>query len=163
MATLKPRWCPDRLSSVFWLVFGFSTVYFSKKIGTGTLSVPGPGFLPFWSGIGVSCLSVVILLQSVKTRHKGQPQTIGELWTGQDWRKALMVTAVLLGYFFIFTRLGFLVSTTGLLIFLFRIIQPMRWMFAAGGALLASVTSFVVFDLFLKVQLPRGLVEKLLF
>ncbi len=37
----------DKFSSAVWLVLGVVVVYYSKTLGLGRISSPGPGFLPF--------------------------------------------------------------------------------------------------------------------
>jgi hypothetical protein len=40
---------------------------------------------------------------------------------------------------------------------LFRFVEPQKWVVAVGGSALASIASYVVFELWLKTQLPRGI------
>jgi hypothetical protein len=79
------------------------------------------------------------------------------------WAKGVYVILALLIYTLAFTHIGFVLSTILLLIFLFKAIEPEKWMIAIGGAILASLVCFVVFSLWLDVQLPRGFIEKILF
>ncbi len=60
-------------------------------------------------------------------------------------------------------RSRFSLSTMILLVFLFKAIEPQKWSVALGGALITSLLSFVIFARWLDVQLPRGILEKLLF
>jgi hypothetical protein len=69
----------------------------------------------------------------------------------------------LLVYNFIFVYLGFILSTILLLLFLFKAIEPQKWSVAVAGALIASLAAYVLFARWLDVQLPVGIVEKLLF
>ena len=82
---------------------------------------------------------------------------------GMRWVKGIYVLLALLIYTFAFVHIGFVLSTILLLVFLFKAIEPERWTIAIGGAILASLVCFVVFSLWLDVQLPRGFIEKVLF
>jgi len=53
--------------------------------------------------------------------------------------------------------LGFLMVTFLLLIFLFRGIEPQRWLVSVGGSALASLICYAIFELWLKTQLPKGI------
>ena len=68
-----------------------------------------------------------------------------------------IILAVLFGYSLFLDTLGFLVSTFILLLMLFRFVGPQKWVVAVGGSALASIASYVVFELWLKTQLPRGI------
>jgi len=153
----------DGMSSLFWLIFGMAAVYLSYRLGLGELTRPGPGFLTFWSGIILCILAVVIFFRAHIWSGEEKTKRLGQVWTGLNWPKAVIILVLLLAYAFTFTRMGFLASTTLLLFCLFKAIDPLRWWVAIGGAALASLVSFVVFDLGFRVQLPHWLPEMLLF
>ena len=153
---------PDKVSSIFWVAVSLIMMISSYKLKLGTLAHPGPGFLPFSAGLGLFILSVTVFLRtgmSVDGKAKG----IKELWEGAHWSKTVIVAAALLLYALIFSHLGFVLSTILLLVFLLRAIEPVGWFAAVGGATIASFGSFAVFALWLQVQLPRGIIERLCF
>jgi hypothetical protein len=55
--------------------------------------------------------------------------------------------------------LGFLISTFIFLAFLLRVIEPQRWSVALLGSLAASAAFYFIFEMGLKSQLPRGLIQ----
>ena len=154
---------PDRVSSIFWLIFGIPVAFLSYKLGLGELTRPGPGFLTFWCGLILCGLSVLVF---VRDRIAGRGETtkgIRYLWSTVQWSKALITVLVLVAYALTFERVGFLLSTIVLLIVLFRAIDPMKWWAAIVVAVLASFVAFVVFDMAFQVQLPHAHPETLLF
>jgi len=154
---------PDQFSSLFWLVVGMAVIYWSCRLGLGTLTNPGPGFLPFWCALILSGLSCLVFLHRLLARTEGETRKLRHLWQGARWLRGIYVVAALLAYTLLFTTLGYLLSTIALLLFLFKAIEPQKWAVAVGGAILASLVSFVLFALWLDVQLPRGVVERFLF
>ena len=154
---------PDKVSSMFWMIFSIIIIYASYKLRIGSLDKPGPGLLPFLSGLILFGVSVRVFLRGGINGSEQKVTRIRQLWQGLNWPKAVIVTIALVLYTFILTRLGFLLSTILLLIFLFRAIDPVRWVVSVGGAFIASFISFAVFVLWLKVQLPRGMIERLFF
>jgi putative tricarboxylic transport membrane protein len=154
---------PDNLSSIFWMAVSLLIMYSSFKLKLGNLVHPGPGFLPFMAGLILCVLSILVFLIGGRGAHDGKARSIRQLWEGMNWSKTIVVTVALLLYPLIFTHLGFLLTTTLLLIFLLRAIEPVRWFVAVGGALMASFVSFAVFALWLQVQLPRGMIESFFF
>jgi putative tricarboxylic transport membrane protein len=73
------------------------------------------------------------------------------------WKSLLVILGVLFGYALFLDFLGFLVSTFLLLVMLFRLVEPQRWVVAIGGSALASIASYIVFEVWLKTQLPKGI------
>jgi len=154
---------PDQFSSLFWFMLGMAVTYLSYRLGLGTLTNPGPGFLPFWCALILSGLSCLVFFHRLLARTQGETQELRSLWQGVRWPKGIYVVTAILAYALLFTTLGYLLSTIALLLFLFKAIEPQRWIMAIGGAVLASFVSFVLFALWLDVQLPRGIIERFLF
>ena len=153
----------DQGSCIFWMILGLAVIYFSHRLGLGTLAHPGPGFLSFWCGVLLAALSVPIFIQGNKTQRSGDETKFSDQWTKVRWSKSVYVILATLVYALAFTHLGFLLSTALLLIFLFKAIDPEKWIVAIGSAILASFISFIIFALWLDVQLPRGILERLIF
>jgi putative tricarboxylic transport membrane protein len=162
MRTAIKKMRSDKLSSAVWLILGAVVVYYSKKMGLGILSNPGPGFLPFWAGVILIGFSIFIFFQD-KIASQEEQKSIGQLWAGMNWSKCIILILGLSVYTLIFSYIGFLASTTALLLLLLKTIDPMGWKEAIGESLVASFISFAIFDLWLKVQLPRGFIERFLF
>jgi putative tricarboxylic transport membrane protein len=154
---------PDQFSSLFWFLLGLAVIFLSYRLGLGTLTSPGPGFLPLWCGLILSAISLGVFFHRLLIPSGGESQTIRKLWGGVHWLRGVFVVSALLVYTLLFTHLGYLLSTLVLLLFLFKAIEPQGWTVAIGGAVLASFISFVVFALWLDVQLPRGILERFLF
>ena len=154
---------PDQFSSLFWFVLGLAVIFLSYRLGLGTLTSPGPGFLPFWCALILSVLSLGVFFHRLLLPSGGESQKVWKLWGGVRWLRGVFVVSALLVYTLVFTSLGYLLSTLVLLLFLFKAIEPQRWTVAIGGAILASFISFVLFALWLDVQLPRGILERFLF
>ena len=69
----------------------------------------------------------------------------------------VFTTLALLAYGFGMDYLGFLVSTFIFLVFLLRMIEPQRWSLVLLESALASGISYLVFDIWLQAQLPKGI------
>jgi hypothetical protein len=152
----------NQISSVFWLILGIAITYGSYEMGLGTLNHPGPGFLPFGCGGILAGLAVLVFVKGMLS-PRAAGGTFQRLWGGTRWYKGMYVVAALLAYTFTFAYLGFILSTIPLLLFLFKAIEPQKWLVAIAGAVVASFASYVLFGRWLDVQLPVGIVEKMLF
>jgi len=68
----------------------------------------------------------------------------------------ILTIIALLAYAVGMEYLGFLISTFLFIAFLLKFIEPQRWSVVLLGSILTSGISYGVFELILKVQLPRG-------
>ena len=144
----------DFLSSLFWLAVGFGVCYGGYDLELGTLRDPGSGFMFFWVGVIMVGLSLAVLVKAV--RMKPDQKGVGLLRGEVRWGKILSVLAALVLYAYVFTHLGFILSTVFLLLFLFKTVEPQKWSWAVLGAVISTLTAYGVFQLWLGTQLPRG-------
>ncbi len=126
----------------------------SLRLPLGSWRDPGPGFLPLGAGI---CLGILSLIAFFQARSRTKRRTRGGWYSQERWKSLLLILGVLFGYALFLDFLGFLVSTFILLLMLFRFVEPQKWVVAVGGSALASIASYVVFELWLKTQLPKGI------
>ena len=144
----------DQMSSGIWLLFAMYICVESIRLPLGSFRDPGPGFLPLLVGILLGALSLISFFQArtAKLLESSEPW-----YPRKRWKNLVWVLGALLAYAGILDALGFLVSTFLLLILLFRSsLEPRSWPWAVGGSLIASVSCYVVFELWLRTQLPKG-------
>jgi len=131
------------------------TALWSLKYGFGSLSEPGVGFITFFAGAILALLSLLLFLSSF--REKEKPADLRELWAGLDVKKVLYVLMLLVVYPVLLRPAGFPLSTFVLLFLLFRV----KGSYGIWTTLLASffvtAVSYLVFQVWLQVQLPRGI------
>ncbi len=147
----------DLFSSVFWIILGGLICKWGYRLDLGTLSEPGSGFIIFWMGIVMMGLSLSIFL--ITLFRKIEPVKRASLWSGVRWHKLIFVLVSLLLYTYVLVPLGFLLSTSLLLILLFKFIEPQKWSIAVAGAILTVFISYAIFHLWLGSQLPKGILE----
>ena len=148
----------DRWTSLFWAGVGLYIAYEGYRLKLGTLGSPGCGFFIFWSGIVLAGLSLLLFFDT-SLRPRIERQGLGE---GVRWSKGAKMMAALLLYIFVFKWLGFILSTFLLLLFLFKGLEPQRWRAAIILAAATTLTCYFVFGIFLELQFPPGLLQKLL-
>lgn len=144
----------DQRSSLFWLAVGLIIALYSIKYGVGTISSPGPGLLPLLSGLAISALALVVFFQHAVTIKE---EKLKDLWLQKNWSPVAIVIGALIVYIIFFKSLGFLLNTFWLTAFLLRVVEPLSWKKVLFGAILASLGSYVVFQLWLEAQLPVGI------
>lgn len=139
----------DLTSALFWLAIAiFFSIEALTQLKLGTLRQPGPGFFPFWAGVVLALLSLVLLLNSLKNRVRLS-------LSGLKSSKFLLATGAILAYLLLLETLGF-VTITFLFLFLLLRLEYKGWMFSAVSALVGALASYAIFQLWLKTQLPAG-------
>ena len=151
----------DRISGLFWLIFSVFGSYHAYKLGMGKLHQPGPGFLFFWTGIVIGLLSLTVMLRSFGKRSPDEAKE--SIFGKGNVTKILLVLVSLFLYGLLMERLGFLIVTLLLFLYLLGVIEKKRWSFTVLVSLIVTIISYLVFEVGLQSQLPKGLLEFLRF
>jgi putative tricarboxylic transport membrane protein len=147
----------DIISSLFWMIVGAGVCYGGVDLELGTLHDPGSGFIFFWVGLIMVGLSLSIFIRALK--EKGKAGEMRLIWSEVQWKKIVSVLVALFLYGYFFQTLGFILSAALLLVFLFKAVEPQRWSVAILGAVVSSLVAYVVFQVWLGSQLPKGLLD----
>lgn len=145
----------DALSGAFWLLVGAGVTAAGWDLELGSVSDPGSGFMMFWIGLIMMALSLVVVVSAVRPGAAPEPP----VWVGVRWSRVAGVLVALALYGWALPRLGFIVTTTLVMGFLFKAVEPQRWSVALGGAVVSALVAYVVFKVWLGAQLPAGVFE----
>jgi putative tricarboxylic transport membrane protein len=146
----------DLGSALFLLGFGLAAALQARRLAPGTLGRPGPGFFPFYLGVALSIVALALLLRAALGRS-GMPAARPETGEPLERWKVVASLAALFVYAFVLEILGFVATTALLIFFLFRVIERQSWAVSVGGSILTAGFSYVLFKVWLGVQLPAGL------
>jgi putative tricarboxylic transport membrane protein len=138
--------------ALFWVALGILVCYGAARLGVGTATEPGSGFIFFWSGLILVVMSLMALAESLRDGEELNPRS-GAL----SWRKIVLVLLALLSYAFFLEKLGFVLTTFVLMSFLLAMIEGKHWSKSLGVAGAAALGSFAIFELWLKIRLPHGI------
>ena len=145
----------DKISSLCLFLLGLGISIQSYKLSLGTPGEPGPGLFPMLSGIILGALSLLILAKTLLT-SENRPKPF---WPDKKAiRKIIFVILNLLFYAIFLEYLGFLLCTFLSMLFFLKVIEPQKWFPAIFFAVVTSLSSYVLFEIFLKSQLPKGLI-----
>jgi putative tricarboxylic transport membrane protein len=147
----------DQSSSLFWLVVAIGIVLLSMRYGVGTLHEPGPGFITFFAGAILIVLSLALFFSNF--RDRADRSSLWSLWAGLETGKVLYVILLLVAYIFLLKPVGFLICTFLLLVLLFRVKGSYRLKTVLLMSLLVTAGSYLVFEIWLKAQLSKGILE----
>lgn len=145
----------DQTSGLVWLAVGLFIVIGSVlSMDMGTLREPGAGLFPLITGGLVSLLSAIVLYKAF-WGNRTERRSLRELWEGTGWRRVVYVIAALFLYTLLLKKIGFVLMTFLLMVFLLRSIEPQKWGLVAAYSIVAAVGSYVIFDRVLQVSLPE--------
>jgi len=150
----------DQSSSLFWIAVGIGIAIRSIKYGLGTFHEPGPGFITFFAGAILTFLSLALFFSSFSDQEKRGG--LRSLWAGLEVGKVLYVILLLVAYALLLKSIGFLISTFVLLSLLFRVKGNYRVRTILFTSLLVTAVSYVIFEIWLKAQLPKGILERII-
>ncbi len=108
----------DQLSGLFWMAISILVVCGGEPIRGkfGAFHYPGPGFLPFWSAVGLAVFSIILVVQS---SLKKRGVKIRDLWIGKKWGNVIWIIPSLFIYAILLPMIGYLITTFGLMTLLF--------------------------------------------
>jgi putative tricarboxylic transport membrane protein len=144
----------DRVSSGLFFLLGLLICLYSLTYDLGSPVAPGSGLMPFLCGAAMCFLAVTGFTYTTLRKQRGE--TGSPLFQGQAWQKSVLTLGALLALQFLMKPLGFILATFLFISFLLRAIVPQRWPVVIGVALLTAALSFLLFEIWLQAQLPRG-------
>jgi len=143
----------DRISGLFWLLFGIFILVGARSYSFGTFQEPGGGLYPTLLGSLMIIMAIFLLANSPKAKEEEGPA-----WDrkGGGLRRCLVTLCGLLIIPFLFHLIGFFPTMFLFIMFMMRIILPLPWITALATSAIASVGGHFLFESWLKIQFPRG-------
>lgn len=139
-------------SAIFWVAMAILACYGATRLGLGSVTEPGAGFIFFWAGLMLALLSLIVLVDSIR----GTEDMIADM-EKMNWAKIALILLSLLLYAYFLEKLGFVLTTFVLLSFLLGWIESTNWGRAVAIASAAALACFAIFELWLKIRLPKGI------
>lgn len=148
----------DLASGLVWMGFGILFVVGSLMQGLMRKGVPGPGFLPFISGIFLIALSFMVLIPALsnKKTENGATQAAKFFPEKDSLKKVLLALVGLFAYGVSLEYTGYLINTFFLMLLMARLIQRVKWRTVLILSLSTAILSYLLFVVLLNVQLPKG-------
>lgn len=114
---------------------------------------PGSAFMPFWLGLVMAFLAVMLLVRSLRNP-----------WPGHDWlprgeglRDLLVVLGVTIAFVALLNVTGMVIGTALYLAVLIRYLGRHPWWMTLAVALAAAGFNWLVFVRWLRVPMPEGI------
>jgi hypothetical protein len=151
----SPRKTEQKLqitSATAWLILALGICYMATSLGAGAAHEPGSGFVFLWSGLLLAVLALILFASFLRNRHESATEL-----HAIAWGKVLAVLTALLLYGIFLEKIGFVASSFLLLILLARLGGATRWVSIVTIAAVAALSTFILFDVWLNIRLPKGM------
>ena len=140
----------------FWLLLAFYLAVESNRLGLSTANRPGPGFFPFIAAAGIGLIALFRLIGSIRLAASDDQLDVG---IAREAKLVLYVIAGMTAYALLLEPLGFLICTFLLVAIYLKLIAARHWPVTLIFAAAVALTSHFFFDVLLKAELPRGLLD----
>lgn len=144
----------NMISSMVFFLLAAIVLMTSMGLGIGLLNNPQAGFMPFWASLFTILFSLILF--GTTYRNRAVTVRIADLWHKLHWQKNAMAIAVLTIYTLTLPSVGYLVSTSILMMILFYLGGLKVWV-SALSSVLSVFFSYGLFQLLLKTPLPKGI------
>ena len=136
-------------------VLGVLMLVESVKFPYFVEGVPGPGFLPLWTSFGIIGAGFVLTAKAlwprlVTRQAMAWPDAAG-------WRRVGLMFGALAVSLLVLEMLGFMVTTTLFMAAVVFGLGVRSWWVLASVPLMSAVGLYVIFAMWLRVPLPKGI------
>ena len=111
---------------------------------------PGSGFLPFWLGLAMGALALLLFVGATRSREAGAPW----LPAGAGLRRLAVVLAATAAFVALLNVVGMILGTALFLVTLLRFLEGYGWPVTLGVAAVTAGINYFVFTYWLRVPFP---------
>lgn len=143
------------VTAVLFTLLGLFVVWECRKLPYWSEFGPGAGFMPLWIGILLALLSMALVIQLLRLKDEGVPQRV--FLTG--WKDSRRVWLIILGWCsmgLLIRWLGFHLPSVLFVFFAVGFVERKPWWVALTVAVLTVLSFYLIFDVLLNSDLPRG-------
>ena len=146
--SLKIRNQRDFGAGIMYMVIGLFFAIVATQYKMGTAAKMGPGYFPFWLGVLMTLLGLLVLLKSL--RASAAIEKIPKF----NWRIILQITGAVVLYGLLLPRAGFLIAVVVLVFLAAGASKEFTWKGTALNAAFLVTFTYSVFVVGLKLQFP---------
>ncbi len=143
----------DVASGIVLLLFSLLFWCQVLTLPIGQATHPDSGLWPLVLAVLVSAASLIFFMKALKER--GGPREKFFSRSG-SWKQVALATVFLVAFASLFLRLGYLLSTFGLIAVFLRVVNSQKWWVVFTTACLTAGLSYLLFGWALGIELPKG-------
>jgi putative tricarboxylic transport membrane protein len=143
---------------MLWGGIGVFVCILSWRFELGSFHEPGAGFMAFFSGLFLCAIGLIMILSKVFSKKLQQED--GTAQAGLPvflWRRLAYTAALLLFYVLFLEMLGYMIATFLLMWGMTYDWEKKNWFTSLLFSSITVVVSYLVFEVWLRCQLPHGI------
>ncbi len=145
----------DRILNIFWILFGVGICVESVRLRLWNPSGPGSGFIPFLAGLLIGAIGLLLFLGD-RSRAPEQEEK-EKFWENPIARNRVFYLLASLCFMAVFMKkMGFLLTSVIVTIFMIRTIEPRRWVTLFIVSVGSCLAIFFLFKSLMQINLPKG-------
>lgn len=141
-------------SAVFLVLFSLLLWVQALKLPLGTPTAPETGLWPLVLVVLLSLGSIIFFIGVLRDKAAAQSAFFSR---PGSWKPIALSLVFLFLFVFVLERLGYVLSTLGLIAVLLRVLRPQRWWVVFSVASVTAVVSYLLFGTLLGIDLPKGI------
>ena len=149
---MKIRNQRDFGAGIMYMVIGLFFTIVATQYPMGTAAKMGPGYFPFWLGILMTLIGLLVLVKSMGA--KAAIESIPKF----NWKIIAQITGSVVLYALLLPRMGFLVAVVVLVLVSAGASKEFTWKGSLINAAFLVTFTYSVFVVGLKLQFPLLLV-----
>jgi hypothetical protein len=145
---------PELFFTSLLMVLSIVIIIVSWRYGFGTLRQPGPGLYPFFVGLFILPLSIVLIILGLKS-ESSEP-----LFTKSGLRTFLLMVITFCLWIIMMPVLGYVLVTFAVAFALCKIMKLEGWLKPFALSVATALFIYLLFDVWLYIDLPKGILGK---
>ena len=145
---MKIRNQRDFGAGIMYMVIGLFFAIVATRYQYGTAAKMGPGYFPFWLGMIMAAIGLLVLVKSL-----GAKATI-EAIPKFNWKVIGLITGSIILYGILLPKMGFIVAVLVLVMIASSASREFSWKVALINAVVLIAFTYSVFVIGLKLQFP---------
>jgi len=144
------------MAALLWFIVGVVVIFQSWELDYMAEYGPGPGFLPFWLGVGFISLGIALFVKAFFSGNRDETIAIPNR---RATFQLLLVLAAILGLALLAEKIGFIICIGLMFFFLLAFVERQGWRFSLVMGIGSALVFWIIFELGLELRLPSGLLE----
>jgi putative tricarboxylic transport membrane protein len=140
----------DRITALLLLAFGVSFVVGARQFPYSSANGPGSGFLPFWLGLVMAALALMLFVRALRATDPGPAW----LPSGRPLARIVVVVAATALFIGLMGVVGMALGTALFLVGLLRFLEGHGWGVTLGVAAGTALVNWLIFSYWLGVPFP---------
>ncbi len=150
---MKAKDYPELIFKFILVVLGFTIIIFSLRLGFGTFKKPGPGLVPFLSGL-IILISTSDIIPIIFAKKKVESKLSV---TKHEIKTYLLMVIVFSLWVIVMPSLGYVLVTFVATFCFCKVMGLKGWQKPLILSVTTTLLAYLLFDYFLYTDLPRGL------